>query len=135
MCLFTKQICPLRARKDIVCYKEVVHNGHLFITPFQNYVIKDDLPRKIQICSQKEIEAVKLPSTEYPAKYRVFGGMFHAYAKLGRALVSLMTAKPHSVIIKCIIPKGTLYYKSVYGGDICARTLILQEICGNQDNL
>lgn len=61
--------------------------------------------------------------------------MFHAYTKLDRAVIaSLMSAKPHSVIIKCTIPKGTLYYKGV-NGDICARTLILQEICGNQDNL
>lgn len=134
MCLYTKQICPLRARKDIVCYKEVIHNDHLFITPFQGYVIKDDLPRKIQICDQKTIEIIKSPFWQRSYRHMVFGGMFHAYAKLDRAMVSLITAKPHSVIIKCIIPKGTLYYKGVRGIEICARTLILQEICGNQDS-
>lgn len=134
MCLYTKQICPLRARKDIVCYKVVVHSGRMFITPHQNYVIGDDLPRKIQICDQKTIEAVKPPSWS-GYRYQVFGGMFHAYAKLDCAIASLIVAEPHLVIIKCIIPKGTLYYKGIIKGDICARTLILQEICGNQDNL
>lgn len=134
MCLYTNQICPLRAHKDIVCYKVVVHSGRLFITPHQNYVIGDDLPRKIQICDQKTIEIIKSPFWQRSYRHMVFGGMFHAYAKLDHATTSFTAATPHSVIIKCIIPKGTLYYKGVRGIEICARTLILQEICGNQDS-
>jgi hypothetical protein len=55
------------------------------------------------------------------ATFRIYGGMIHAYTKLE------YSRSPWSLaIFKCIIPKGTLYYKGT-SGDICAKKMLVVE--------
>lgn len=141
MCLRTRQICPIKARKDIVCYKRlsIVHKTisvsfdrdigiteytkrtgkrPKYFTPYQRYLI-DDIPTKLETHDKTDVR--KLEYSVYGENCRVVhGGMFHAYTE--RVLRTLAC-----IVVKCIIPKGTLYFKGT-DNDICAKTLILQEI-------
>lgn len=128
MCLITKQICPIRARKDIVVYKNfeesTVGKHYYMFTSVRcirikrpekgKYIIMDD--------TRLNIESAK----HYPQCYTsIYGGMIHSY-------VSLDIAKSRHQIcfkimtFKCIIPKGTLYYKGI-NGDICSKKLLIIE--------
>lgn len=139
MCLYTKQICPLRARKDIVCYKRLSvvpkiinstfdrdlgitkyakQNGKRpkYYTPYRGYLI-DDIPTKLKTSDKTDLRKIKCSEV---CGHVIGGGMFHAYTKR-------IPWASNSVVVKCIIPKGTLYFKGI-DNDICAKTLILQEI-------
>ena len=138
MCLLTRQICPQRARKDIVCYKRLLKippkvisstfDKYLgiteyekrtgkrpkYFTPYRNYFI-DDIPTKLETHDKTDLRKIKYDRLNR----EIHGGMFHANTKIFRAI--------NNVVVKCIIPKGTLYFKGI-NNDICAKTLILQEI-------
>ena len=138
MCLFTRQICPIKARKDIVCYKllsvipntiNVSFDRYLgiteytkrtgkrpkYLTPYQAYLV-EDIPTKLETHDKTDLRKIKYDELHCEIR----GGMFHAFTK--RILWTL-----DRVVVKCIIPKGTLYFKGI-NNDICAKTLILQEI-------
>lgn len=52
-------------------------------------------------------------------------GMIHAYTSKRRSMFA------YRFRYKCIIPKGTLYYKGI-GGDICAKKmLVIEEVNPN----
>lgn len=54
-------------------------------------------------------------------RFLIYGGMIHAYTKLEYSKGPCPLA-----IFKCIIPKGTLYYKGT-SGDICAKKMLIVE--------
>lgn len=117
MCLYTKQICPLRARKDIVCYKVFSPSFDEFhiMTPYthmhilrptkDNPTLMDDTDVDINNCGLK----IKF----------IDRGMIHAYT-------SQRSVFAYRLRYKCIIPKGTLYYKGI-NGDICAKKMLIVE--------
>lgn len=131
MCLYTKQICPLRARKDIVCYKrfELGYLPDLAVimkTAVRGILVsipKPDEPT-VMVAYPDSIEKVRTIDTtrdRYNARFQIYGGMIHAYTKLE------YSKGPWPLIIfKCIIPKGTLYYKGT-SGDICAKKMLIVE--------
>lgn len=133
MCLYTKQICPLRARKDIVCYKKFYVWNFSIQTLFQFY----------PIVKPKENHPTLMDDTDIPlgfyrsdhcirgSKYKIFGGMIHAY-KTKPKLVSKLTSNCSRIgLYKCIIPKGTLYYVGI-DNDICAKKmLVIEEVNPN----
>ncbi len=134
MCLYTRQILPIRAKKDITCYKVLrpvsLHNadstiGHAarFETPFMG-------------------TPVNVPGTLIPGRcflrfplyrnergrhymYNVDKGFIHAYIRQDKAENCLDFP---FLVAKCTIPKGTLYFISYDKEEICAKQMILNHI-------
>lgn len=132
MCLYTKQICPLRARKDIVCYKGfelayTINGFRTMRTAVRGILVnvpKIDEPTVMVAYPENCIEKLRTIDTirdRDNAKFRIYGGMIHAYTKLEYCKSPWPLA-----IFKCIIPKGTLYYKGTLG-DICAKKMLVVE--------
>ena len=67
------------------------------------------------------IEKVRIRSTT-GAIFQIYGGMIHAFTNLGIC----NKGRWPIVVYKCIIPKGTLYYKGVLD-DICAKKMLVVE--------
>lgn len=132
MCLYTKQICPIKARKDIVCYKVFVISNtcHTCITPTVNRIIPD--PRYtikpfLMDDSNKSICRQAIYSGVYGFKVTgISQGMIHAYQDVERARRAMERFPLWAPleIYECIIPKGTLYFKGL-DGDICSKKLLI----------
>ena len=130
MCLYTRQILPIRAKKDITCYKALrpvsLHNadstiGHAarFETPFTNTPV--NVPGTL-IPGRCFLE---FPLFRYNGKrytYNINKGFIHAYTGEWEAKKRLGFL---FVIARCTIPKGTLYFISYDKTEICARRMIL----------
>ena len=125
-------ICPQRARKDIICYKvlraTVLSTGHTYYTT-------PCLGCKVELnstLSAKEnvimAHILKPPFMLYP-KYRVEEGYIHCFTNKN-ALCGYMHNyfTGNKVIVECIIPKGTLYYKSINRLEICAKKVFIRGI-------
>lgn len=143
MCLITKQICPAKARKDIVCYKEFTpfmferfkENPKRLMTPFMGEVIKNPCYIKKPVLmddSSKTCKWRKYISSRYKngvrmeivsVKHIVESGMIHAYQ---HKHIAIRKCGCWSRIYKCIIPKGTLYFKGI-DNDICAKQMLVIE--------
>lgn len=129
MCLTTKRILPNVALKDIEVYKvflmkdddsELVsphqfthyHNDVEEITPFSKRVLSE---RKMGCLFEREVGE----------------GYIHAWqdkkhAHLSAMWISLDFCHYVPIICKCVIPKGTLYFKGEKN-DICAKKLKIVE--------
>lgn len=131
MCLFTKQICPLRARRDIVCYKCFLLRGRVLVSPYRG--MKAYLGSTMKAYPLRKNfgeQCTCIDNLTY--RQRISEGFIHAFVDKPK--------KSPFIVVKCIIPKGTLYYKSTNNitylhKEICAKTIILKELCGSQDNL
>ena len=128
MCLYTKQICPLRARKDIVCYKKF-HVWNFFLKtyyklqkitkPKENHpTLMDDTNTPLVIYKLHDLSDV--------VRYQIFGGMIHAYKTKPEYICTNAFTYPRIGWYKCIIPKGTLYYVGT-NNDICAKQMLVVE--------
>ena len=132
MCLYTKQICPLRARKDIVCYKRfeityTINGFNTMRTAVRGTLVSIPKPNKPTVMVAYPENCIEKLRTIDPirdrdnATFRIYGGMIHAYTKL-----EYSRSPWYLAIFKCIIPKGTLYYKGT-SGDICAKKMLVIE--------
>lgn len=132
MCLYSKQILPRRATKDIVCYKRMVKlSPTLYVTPYQNFwVYRKDFNRVLHP-KGKPIFLHHRNWTDFLYTI-VRGGYFHAYPDCNYATQMLAHDE---TIVKCIIPKGALYWKSAYemSGTACEiasdRMIFVEELC------
>lgn len=134
MCLKTKMIAPIRARKDIMCYKVMVednkyplvvnipHNPKVLVTPYIRYEM--EVGKQYNIKSTTNIYKNRIRIDCWGRRY-IDKGFFHVYTSLKEATENAYHL--HSAIIQCIIPKGTLYYKSEDGLTMCAKSIILQK--------
>ena len=118
MCLYIKNVkydsiddtIPLIARKDIICYKRLKPLGHgYFKTPYREVTVK--------IGTFMSVDSFGLCFN------RVDRGI-HGYTSKKRA--SGETDR-NEVMVKCIIPKGTEYFRGVYD-DIVALKMKLKKI-------
>lgn len=123
MCLYTKQILPKVAKKDIVVYKVLDHN---MFSPYYglSYLLNRKITSKLM-----RYDHVWNPSTQI---FIVEEGL-HAYTKRRVAYV-----KQHYLnkvdgedflttysVYKAIIPKGSKYYIGL-NGDIASDALIIK---------
>lgn len=106
MCLL-KQSTRLKATKDIVCYK---------VCKYINGGIYSFYHNRFRWVLNKEYEADRATRTYTSAN--VYDGYFHTYNSLNTALKSFELINPRAKIFKCIIPKGTYYYKGRHDPDI-----------------
>lgn len=135
MCLLSKQILPRRATKDIVCYKlfkkktkKKKKTGEVTVryeSRFRNNHVYG--PNALNIVLQAKTIGPNVPLWIPETKHTmVRTGYFHAYQTAQNDLISLHTSWAGVVLLKCIIPKGALYYKGI-NGDICANQMIFEK--------
>lgn len=124
MCLYTKQICPIKAKKDIVCYKYVLSAdssyGSEYITPIMDMPIDIGKTYKA-VCIPKHGPIVGKRCIKPYELFSIAEGYIHCYAS--KVVFMTSTKKPIGHIIECIIPKGTLYYISYDKKQIAAKEI------------
>lgn len=108
MCLRTRQKEPLIAKEDIVAYKIAIKVGIIYYSYFQHfpYTLNADYEET------EEGEITKIGDL-----YSIGNGWIHCYQDIPFHYTG-------TKILKCIIPKGTLYYIRITG-DICSKRLII----------
>ena len=121
-------ICPIKAKKDIVVYKVFEQfTPNVLLTPFRKTIMRlgevyED-PKKSNII--RKLGTLRLTI------FAVRSGFFHSYvAHPSLQILYDMADKSRKnyVVVRCIIPKGTLYYKSHDGIEICAKKIIIETI-------
>ena len=133
-------ICPQRARKDIICYKVV--RKRKYETGKEKY--ETPCVRKgLQLYSTVEAEeSIIMPKKDYSTTlyfchknirmYIVEEGYVHCLTSIEAAKMwinyHLFPYNRGWAIIKCVIPKGVLYYKSVDHTEICAKQIFTKGI-------
>ena len=136
MCLYSKQILPRRATKDIICYKAMYKNirstGIVYVSPYKGFIIPATEFGKVYNArgDYKEYYRQRIFSCgKYCFIARIGKGYFHAYkfdhdAVIATGFTGILG--PDKRVIKCIIPKGALYWNGT-AADICATEMIFVE--------
>lgn len=110
MCLHTEQLKPLTAEKDITCYKVVyaANTDGVFRSEFREFkyslgvkYVEEKFDKAVQSCTVRK--------------------GFHSYRTLD---VARHCALPQCVLLRCLIPKGSMYYESRAGDQYCSDALI-----------
>lgn len=130
MCLFKDtrrhpNCRPLRAKSDIVCFKVLIKTPKKVITPHQGMEISPDClyhkqPLKASISSYFRF-----------FKWHILGkrgivtdGFIHTHETLN---LRIFNAKYYA-LFKCIIPKGTWYYKGLSNQYASRKIIFLEQI-------
>lgn len=134
MCLrISKGSAPLIADSDITVYKVVKINGNSIFAPYQDAFLGyiQNLPIKL------EENGTEFETLYYDEENAIEGGGFHSFHFLCSAITEQKWFKKWIasdvqgvIVLKCIIPKGTLYYKGLfeYTVSYCSKQLIIQKI-------
>lgn len=131
MCLFSNEIFPIKSKEDIVCYKELLlsKDEKYYMTPYiytrvnrteksiNGYKLKSEILGFITHMISSGI----LKIFNHPYSIEVSRGFIHTYNEL--SIPRKMDEYLH--IYKCIIPKGTLYYYSIFG--YASRSIIFKQ--------
>lgn len=128
MCLYTKQILPIRARRDITVYKELIKCSKGYITPYIGVPVA---LHSIVNAAQKDVFLPKRAHKIF-LKYKIEEEFIHCYTDRESAISQLFVSS--SVIVKCTIKKGTLYYRSCIHHEICAKSIEVHDIVAWTDN-
>ena len=134
MCLYTKQVEPKIAEKDIVCYKFYRRYNEILISPYQEVAAPE-----IGVVTNTELGK----SYEQPEEYSIFNPDFYGFNRVDKGFHSFKTlvGVKHEanrferyynlVIVKCIIPKGSLYYSGKFKKykSYCSNSIKLVEVC------
>lgn len=115
MCLYTKQICPIRARRDIEVYKVLRYDSvtDKIITPYTHFPV---LTKTMDVSEESIERGMCFVRT-------ITKGMIHSYS----FCPTLAGYGPRSIVVRAIIPKGALYYKGL-DDDYASKKLILKDI-------
>ena len=133
MCLYSRQIMPAKAKKDIVCYKmmrptkyKLDASFETFETPYQGMdMTLGHLHHAYPWCTKK------VPMLGLNRQACITYGYIHAYtAKRPIPAICKGLKGDRLVLVECIIPKDTLYYKSIDGNEICAKSIKLVKVVG-----
>ncbi len=137
MCLYSRQILPRRATKDIVCYKVMYKNvdvhSHVisYHTPFQKFIIPVTSLGKVYKAEGNYKKyyynmAYDVAFGHIGRKWRrithVDEGYFHAFAKCDYAISNCGHSR---CVVRCVIPKDALYWIGI--DDICATEMIFEK--------
>lgn len=145
MCLHTTNKFPRIATKDIETYKVVAKADSFVCSPYRtqykwelNKVIKDKESAKI-VKRKFYRDGTKMENPE--KEISISRGFFHTYLDLdeARKMQDFFQAARRIVdcvlvehtIVKCIIPKGTIYYSGVDDSGLkcyASKRLIINEI-------
>lgn len=152
MCLYSEQILPRRAKKDIIVYKELIDDiisG--IITPYQRFKIKpEDFGKVLETTGYK---CVKPIFQGLGPRFAISTGYFHCYKTFPIEITEttsnreLVMGIRHHVLLagrwrctnqhrlfnrfyvlaECTIPKGSQYWVGI-DSTICSDKLILNRI-------
>lgn len=145
MCLYTKQICPIRARKKIVCYKVVIRREHAGEKKYRTPCMEKSLrlhklicPSPITLLNKIHKRDKYIGKGKWTTIYEVNGGWIHACNTLDDAKLWLKEnyhffdhnkTQPFGwAIIECVVHKGVLYYRSFDRHTLCAKKLFTRKI-------
>lgn len=134
MCLYTKQTEPKIAEEDIICYKFYIRDNEILFSPYQ-----ESRAPEIGIVANTELGKSYRP-TDIGSYIHNFLGFkrvdkgFHSFKTLEETKheVNGYWNNLGLVIFKCIIPRGSLYYKGIFGDryeSYCSNSIKLIEIC------
>ena len=124
MCLVTRLVKAIKASKDIICYKVYIPSGinDTFVSPYQGY----KMPRLGKRVQTEFNNKVDITSRLYSGESYIELG-FHSY----KNLEDIIERQPiqEAIIVECTIPKGTKYYKGLYGTveSYCSECIILNK--------
>jgi hypothetical protein len=103
------------AKEDITCYKVVNYREEKIVSEYKKFVYDID----------------KLYKLDEPLK-EINGQIekgFHSYTKLR---IAVGDKTDYQIVIKCIIPKGSVYFISDYYEEYVADAIIIKEILVNK---
>lgn len=149
MCLYSRQILPRRATKDIVVYKEMIHIQHsdMYKSPFLNYIVTLKYFGDIKFAEGKKsiIRHDINPISFSDIRTQIGSGYFHCHRiipllkgmdRYGKYyLNNIPCAVKYSTqwrVIECTIPKGSLYWIGVRN-DICSDKLIFNKVLSEKE--
>ena len=121
---------PIRARKDIICYKELAIWINTFEDAINSIPFQIVTPYMITNVAKNGIMKAGKKMQFYAVEdglYSIANGAIHAYTSLDKALFYNIKTS-YSLITKCVIKKGTLYCKSYIGDCIAAERMEIVEI-------
>lgn len=129
MCLYTYDREPSIAKEDIICYKVLVKTKIPFV--YKTPIIGEELI-KIPFL-RKSFKAIGYWGimgfpTSYGVVYEVSSGFIHTYADIEEAISRLdyiIECKGNSIVFKCVIPKGTKYFKSDSSSEYASEEIII----------
>ena len=126
MCLFTDQLEPKIADKDIVCYKMVTKSRikGTYVSEYRRfkYIAEKLYTNNIDIKNSKIVLKTISPLL---GVYSISDFMFHSYQSPYKYSLRADT------IVKCIIPKGAYYFEGMHNrcrGYASSQIKILEEI-------
>lgn len=116
----------LTAEEDIVCYKILKKDSEGYFTPYRDFAV--DMDSKI-LKAEGEIKVLHFLSAVPEKGKMIEGGVIHTFELFEDADEEIFRsgATPGIYeIFKCIIPKGTKYYKGRFGtlssyGSLCIK--------------
>ena len=132
MCLYTKQVEPKIAEKDIICYKFYRRCNEILVSPYQGFIA----PEVGIVTNTKLGESHKLEGNAfYIHKFynirRVDEG-FHSFKILEEIKHKINGYRNLDLVIfKCIIPRGSSYYEGRFDRykSYCSNSIKLVEVC------
>lgn len=138
MCLYLKSgSLPKKATEDITCYKVIIEEsfgGKCLMTPYQGLDIDEKIisgkkPFKAEIWdfTHHKVRSIKVKEFQklgYNNSGAIGSGAIHTFktkeaAKTNAVLFAHKIKSYKMSVYKCIIPKGTLYYESVFNPEDC----------------
>lgn len=122
MCLIVNKVIPFIAKKDIICYKIYVKKEGYLSSPYFGHTPS--------VRNFTELEPNPISSDH---KYIINKG-FHSFKHLKDAKRDTQFYPflyTNNIIYKCIIPKGSKYYRGFFSGSIayCSESIKLLEVC------
>lgn len=128
MCLYSRTPIPSIAQEDIICYKMFEVNpiwSQLLMTPFMLEVVKsNEFPLMFTASLNKCVTPIYSASCiTRRIGYKIGPGFIHAYTQNFKENMS-----SRYCIVLCKIHKGTKYYVSTDGEEICASEMELIKI-------
>lgn len=133
MCLYTKQVEPKIAEKDIVCYKFYRRYNEILISPYQGFRAPEiGITTNANLGKSYRPENDNLYIHNYYDFKRVDEG-FHSFKTLEEVKHKVNGYRNNLdlVIFKCIIPRGSSYYEGRFDiyKSYCSNSIKLIEIC------
>lgn len=131
MCLYTKQTEPEIAEEDIICYKFYRKYNETLVSPYQKVAAPE-----IGIITNTELGKSYRPNDNGSYIHNFLGFKrvdkgFHSFKTL-EEIKHVVENNLYLVIFKCIIPRGSSYYKGIFDDryeSYCSNSIKLIEIC------
>ena len=127
MCLYSRTPIPSIAQEDIICYKMFEISPiwkELLMTPYMLKSVKSNAFPFIFIASSNNCVTPVYVFFYNMIKYEIGPGFIHAYT----SEILLHNLSSRFCTVLCKIHKGTKYYVSEYGEEICASEMELIKI-------